>query len=66
MNCRYALVFANLGINVPKEVTERPPEPSFASDIRTEFGALTTWLFSAMFGNSQPVLLSFPLERPVS
>jgi hypothetical protein len=34
-------------------------------EARTHFGALTQVLIGAMFGSAQPVLLAFPLERPV-
>eukprot|EP00039_Didymoeca_costata_P027935 m.19507 g.19507 ORF g.19507 m.19507 type:complete len:614 (-) comp6603_c0_seq1:201-2042(-) len=34
-------------------------------DARTHFGAVIQILISAMFGSAQPVLLQFPLERPV-
>lgn len=34
-------------------------------EARTHFGALTQLLIGAMFGSAQPVLLAFPLERPV-
>lgn len=34
-------------------------------EARTHFGALTQVFIGAMFGSAQPVLLAFPLERPV-
>eukprot|EP00756_Hemistasia_phaeocysticola_P016830 Hpha_TRINITY_DN15501_c3_g1::TRINITY_DN15501_c3_g1_i1::g.105526::m.105526/K05679/ABCG1; ATP-binding cassette, subfamily G (WHITE), member 1 len=35
------------------------------SDVRDHFGALSQVAIGGMFGISQPVLLSFPMERPI-
>lgn len=34
-------------------------------DITTHFGALVQIMISAMFGSAQPMILAFPLERPI-
>lgn len=34
-------------------------------DIQTHFGAVVQILIGAMFGSAQPMILAFPLERPI-
>ena len=43
----------------------RTPIIRFNAIVATSYGVITAIMIGAMFGNSQGVLLAFPLERPV-
>jgi hypothetical protein len=54
LNCLFGCIFYNAG-----RLGDTP------DDARTHFGAVAQILIGAMFGSANPVLLAFPLERPV-
>ena len=57
-------LFGGIFWQVGKADTLRTANPSF-SQIMSYIGAVTFVCIQAMFGNVQPILLSFPKERPI-
>jgi hypothetical protein len=55
LNLLYGLIFLNAGGRDNGDPT----------DFNSHFGAVTMVLISSMFGSAQPVMLSFPFERPM-
>lgn len=50
MGCLFAAIFAGVGDQ---------------DDLRSHFGAVCNLMIGVMFGSAQPLLLQFPLERPI-
>jgi len=50
LNLLYGLIYMNSGVG---------------EDITTHYGALVQIFIGAMFGSAQPMILAFPLERPI-
>ena len=55
LNLLFGLIFMNAGGRDNGNIT----------DFNSHFGAITMVLISSMFGSAQPVMLSFPFERPM-
>jgi ABC-type multidrug transport system ATPase subunit len=55
LNILFGLIFLNAG----------GKDDSINSNFNSHFGAMTMILISSMFGSAQPVMLSFPFERPM-
>ncbi len=55
LNFLFGLIFLNAG----------GKDDSDSSNFNSHFGAITMILISSMFGSAQPVMLSFPFERPM-
>lgn len=55
LNFLFGLIFLNAG----------GKNDSDATNFNSHFGAITMILISCMFGSAQPVMLSFPYERPM-
>lgn len=55
LNVLYGLIFLNAGAR----------DDSNPTNFNAHFGALTMVVISSMFGSAQPVMLSFPYERPL-
>lgn len=54
LNVLFGIIFFNAGSK----------DDSDPNNFNSHFGALTMMTISAMFGTAQPILLSFPFERP--
>lgn len=55
LNVLFGMIFFNAGGR----------DRASSTNLNSHFGALTMVTISSMFGTAQPVILSFPLERPI-
>lgn len=60
LNLLFALIFMDTGA-----WTTNGDDGLEPNDIQSHFGGITQIVISAMFGAAQPMMLEFPLERPI-
>lgn len=65
----YALIFQSQGLPFNSSSGTNPVSqlspPDFLTKLQSDFGCICAVLIGCMFQNSQPILLNFPLEKPV-
>ena len=61
LNLLFGIIFLRAGSRGPTCESRQ----QCSTDVQTHFGAVTQLAIGAMFGAAQPIMLTFPIERPI-